>query len=48
MMGEAHAASHIGRHPFAKVPSFEQDGFSLYESIAIARYIDRVFSGPSL
>jgi glutathione S-transferase len=48
MTGEAHAASHISRHPFAKVPSFEHDGFSLYESTAIARYIDRVFPGPSL
>jgi glutathione S-transferase len=30
------------------VPAFEHDGFSLYETVAIARYIDRVFPGPSL
>ncbi|HZH51463.1 MAG TPA: glutathione S-transferase family protein [Microvirga sp.] len=48
MAGEGQAASHISRHPFAKVPSFEHDGFSLYETIAIARYVDRVFPGPSL
>ena len=48
MTGEGQAASHISRHPFGKVPSFDHDGFSLYESVAIARYIDRAFPGPSL
>ena len=48
MRGEGQAAEHIHRHPFGKVPSFEHDGFPIYESSAIARYIDRVFPGPSL
>ena len=48
MAGEGHASEHTRRHPFGKVPAFEHDGFSLYESIAIARYIDRVFPGPAL
>ncbi len=48
MTGEAQAASYIRHHPFAKVPSFEHDGFSLYETAAIARYSDRAFPGPSL
>jgi glutathione S-transferase len=48
LVGEGKAAEHISRHPFGKVPSFEHDGFSLYESIAICRYVDRVFPGPSL
>jgi glutathione S-transferase len=48
MAGEGQAAEHISRHPFAKVPSFEHEGFSLYETSAIIRYIDRVFDGPAL
>ena len=34
---------HLSRHPFAKVPSFEHDGFALYETQAILRYIDEGF-----
>jgi len=48
MTGEGQTAEHMSRHPFGKVPSFEHDGFSLYETGAIARYIDRVFPGPAL
>jgi glutathione S-transferase len=36
------------RHPFAKVPAFEHDGFELYETAAIMRYVDETFEGPSL
>jgi glutathione S-transferase len=39
---------HLARHPFAKIPAFEHDGFKLYETQAIIRYIDRVAPGPSL
>ena len=38
----------VERHPFAKVPAFEHDGFELYEVTAILRYIDEEFDGPSL
>ena len=31
---------HLSRQPFAKVPAFEHDGFMLYETQAILRYID--------
>jgi glutathione S-transferase len=34
---------HLLRHPFAKVPAFEHDGFALYETQAILRYIDEGF-----
>ncbi len=34
---------HLARHPFAKVPAFEHDGFALYETQAILRYIDEGF-----
>jgi len=36
------------RHPFARIPAFEHDGFCLYESGAIVRYIDEAFPGPKL
>jgi glutathione S-transferase len=39
---------HINRQPFAKVPAFEHAGNAFYETPAILRYIDEVFSGPSL
>ena len=39
---------HIGRHPFGKVPVLEHDGFVLYETQAILRYLDRVLPNPAL
>jgi glutathione S-transferase len=39
---------HLGRHPFGRIPVFAHDGFQLYETQAICRYIDEVFPGPSL
>ncbi len=39
---------HLARHPFAKVPAFEHDGFALYETCAIMRYVDEAFDGPAL
>jgi glutathione S-transferase len=41
-------ASHLARQPFGRIPAFEQDGFSLYETGAITRYVDEAFAGPSL
>src|SRR5437667_4666377 len=35
--------AHLARHPFAKVPAFEHDGFALYETQASLRYIDEGF-----
>lgn len=39
---------HLDRHPFGRVPAFEHDGFMLYETQAILRYIDAVVPSPSL
>ena len=39
---------HLKRHPFGKVPAFEHDGFMLYETSAITRYVDEAFDGPAL
>ena len=41
-------AAHLARHPFGRIPAFEHDGFRLYESTAIERYIDVAFDGPAL
>ena len=38
----------LDRHPFGKVPGFEHDGFQLYETFAICRYVDEAFAGPAL
>ena len=39
---------HLARQPFAKVPAFEHDGFALYETQAIMRYVDERFAGAPL
>ncbi|HEY3909809.1 MAG TPA: glutathione S-transferase family protein [Stellaceae bacterium] len=39
---------HLSRQPFAKVPAFEHDGFALYETQAIMRYVDERFPGAPL
>jgi glutathione S-transferase len=45
----AHRESpHLSRQPFAKVPAFEHDGFALYETQAIIRYVDERFAGTPL
>jgi glutathione S-transferase len=46
--GEHKQPEHLARHPFGRVPAFEHDGFALYESQAIIRYLDEVFPNPPL
>jgi glutathione S-transferase len=46
--GEHKQAEHLARHPFGRVPAFEHDGFALYETQAIIRYLDEVFPSPPL
>jgi glutathione S-transferase len=41
-------ADYLEHHPFGRIPAFEHDGFRLYETGAITRYIDDVVSGPAL
>jgi glutathione S-transferase len=36
------------RHPFGRIPAFEHDGFKLYETQAIIRYVDEIFPNPPL
>jgi glutathione S-transferase len=35
-------------HPFGRIPAFAHDGFRLYETGAILRYVDEAFPGPAL
>lgn len=46
--GTFRSPEHMVRHPFGRVPVLEHDGFSLYETQAILRYLDRVLSTPAL
>lgn len=41
-------AEHLARQPFGKIPAFEHDGFALFETGAILRYVDEAFAGPAL
>jgi len=40
--------SHLELHPFNRVPILDHAGFRLYETAAIAAYVDEAFTGPAL
>jgi glutathione S-transferase len=40
--------AYLALHPFGRVPTLVHDGFVLYETGAIIRYVDRAFPGPAL
>ena len=46
--GANQSHQHLARHPFGRVPAFEHDGFVIYETQAILRYLDRVLPQPAL
>jgi glutathione S-transferase len=46
--GSFRSPEHLARNAFGRVPVIEQDGFRLYETQAILRYLDRVLPGPAL
>ncbi|KAF5341961.1 hypothetical protein D9611_001078 [Ephemerocybe angulata] len=41
--GEHFSPDHVDKQPFAKVPYIDDDGFILYESRAICRYIEKKY-----
>ncbi|MGH6892114.1 MAG: glutathione S-transferase family protein [Dongiaceae bacterium] len=43
--GAHHRPDYVQRQPFEKVPAFEHNGFAIYETNAIAHYIDDAFPG---
>jgi len=46
--GTTKTPEYLALHPFGRVPVMEHDGFRLYETQAILRYLDRVMPQPSL
>jgi len=46
--GSHKSPEHLARHSFGRVPVLEHDGFVLYETAAILRYLDRVLPDPRL
>lgn len=48
LRGEQKQPAHLTRNPFGTVPAFEHDGFELYETSPILRYVDQVCPGPAL
>jgi glutathione S-transferase len=46
--GQSKAPEHLVRHPFGRVPAVEHDGYALYESQAILRYLDALIPSPAL
>ena len=47
-LGTLKQQPHLSRHPFGRIPAFEHDGWMLYETQAIMRYVDAVVPGPAL
>jgi glutathione S-transferase len=41
-------AWYFEHHPFGRIPAFEHKGFRLFETSAIARYVDEAFAGSTL
>jgi glutathione S-transferase len=48
MKGEGKQDANLARQPFGKVPALDDDGFWLYESRAITRYLDEKLPGTRL
>jgi glutathione S-transferase len=46
--GEHKAPHYTAKHPFGVIPFFEDDGFTMYESRAIIRYLDAKLPGEKL
>lgn len=45
---EMGSATHLALHPFDRVPILQHGDFTLYETSAIATYVDEAFEGPAL
>jgi glutathione S-transferase len=46
--GEHKQPEHLARQPFGVMPALDDDGFALYESRAMMRYVDAKYPGVSL
>ncbi len=47
-IGEHKQEPYLSRHPFGKIPAVEDDGFALYETNAVLRYLERKSPEPAL
>jgi glutathione S-transferase len=47
-LGQSKSPEHLERHPFGRLPVFEDGDFRLYETQAILRYVDAAYDGPPL
>lgn len=47
-LGEQKLPAHVARHPWGRVPVLDDDGFVVYETRAINRYLDARLDGPRL
>ena len=45
---EMKSEAYLALHPFGKMPAMRHDGFVLFETTAICRYVDDTFDGPAL
>jgi glutathione S-transferase len=45
---ETNSPEHLSLHPFGKMPVLKHGAAVIYETLAIAHYIDRAFDGPAL
>jgi glutathione S-transferase len=48
LKGEQKSPEHLARQPFGVVPAIDDNGFALFESRAIIRYLDAKLPGASL
>lgn len=48
LKGELRSPEHLKRHPFAKIPVVDVDGFRVIETPAITRYLNAILPGVSL
>jgi glutathione S-transferase len=46
--GAHRQAPHLGKHPFGRIPVLDHGDFTLYETQAILRYVDRILPEPPL
>jgi glutathione S-transferase len=46
--GDHRSAAYLAKHPFGRVPVLEHGDFTLYETAAILRYLERIFPEPAL
>jgi glutathione S-transferase len=45
---EMKSPEHLKLHPFGRIPIFDHDGFRVYETQAIIRYLDEIYIHPPL